>query len=384
MALRTISLCSGGGGLDLGLDAGARRAGLGGARAVCMVEGEAFAVATLAAQMEQGGLAPAPIWSDLRTFDARPWRGVVDCVAGGYPCQPFSLAGHRLGDLDDRHLWPDIVRILRDCEPAWCFFENVSGHLSLGGHDVIRELQAMGFCVACSLWTAEEVGAPHRRERLFILAAHPERICLRVEQGRGGGADGAGAALARERGEARALPDSERITQRDAPARDAEPGESVEPLTGRDGASWDVADADRERGEARSSVPEPTQEERARPSDGGSHAHVADAERDVGDERRPGDASEGARGWDAGRSALGPDHVAHADHRGELQSEGSKPVERRRACDGGGWAVEPDVGRVAHGVAARVERLRLLGNGVVPEQAACAFVELYDALTGGG
>ena len=312
MALRTISLCSGGGGLDLGLDAGARRAGLGGARAVCMVEGEAFAVATLAAQMEQGGLAPAPIWSDLRTFDARPWRGVVDLVTGGYPCQPFSLAGHRRGESDERHLWPDVARVVRECEPAWCFFENVAGHLSLGGHDVIRELQAMGYRTAASLWTAEEVGAPHRRERLFILAAHPERVRLRVEQGWGRWSHGPGAALARDYGTARAL---------------------------------------------------------------------ADPERDTGNEWRPGDASEGARGRDADRGALCPDHVAESDHRGQLQPEGRRPVVGRRTGDGGWWATEPDVGRVAHGVAARVERLRLLGNGVVPEQAARAFVGLWEALT---
>lgn len=346
MALRTISLCSGGGGLDLGLDAGARRAGLGGARAVCMVEGEAFAVATLAAQMEQGGLAPAPIWSDLRTFDARPWRGFVDCVAGGYPCQPFSLAGHRRGEDDERHLWPDVARVLRECEPAWCFFENVAGHLSLGGHDVIRELQALGFRVACSLWTAEEVGAPHRRERLFILAAHPDRINVRVQQGRGVGQDGTGADVARDDGAPCDVANTQGIRW-SARRREPSGGTTQQPVSSRDGAT------------------------------------LAHPERDAGNERRPGDAREGARGWDADRGTLGPDHVAHADHRGQLQPEGRQSDQRRWPGDGGWWATEPDVGRVAHGVAARVERLRLLGNGVAPEQAAQAFVELYDALTGG-
>ncbi len=166
-----LSLCSGVGGLDLGLELATG----GAARVVCHVEREAFAAAVLAARMEEKALAAAPVWSDLRTFDGRPWRGVVDCITGGYPCQPFSFAGERRGADDPRHLWPSIARIVAEVEPALCFFENVGGHLSLG-FDVVRdELQGMGFRVAAGLFSASEVGAPHRRERLFILAHRYER-----------------------------------------------------------------------------------------------------------------------------------------------------------------------------------------------------------------
>ena len=169
MALRSqpyISLASGGGGLDLGVDRGTG----GAAFPVCYVENEATAAALLVARMEDQRLPLAPLWSDLRTFDGRPWRGKVAGIVGGYPCQPFSNAGRRLGESDPRHLWPYIADIVRDVEPQWCFFENVGAHLRLGFYEVARSLQGMGYRVAATLLTAEEVGAPHRRERLFILA----------------------------------------------------------------------------------------------------------------------------------------------------------------------------------------------------------------------
>ena len=101
-SFNVLSVCSGTGGLDLGL-----RLAVPCARTVCYLEREAYAAAVLAARMEEEALDAAPIWTDLRTFDGKPWRGVVDCVLGGYPCQPFSFAGKRAGENDERHLWPD-------------------------------------------------------------------------------------------------------------------------------------------------------------------------------------------------------------------------------------------------------------------------------------
>lgn len=175
-----LSLCAGIGGLDLGL-----RLANPAARAVCYVEREATAAAILAARFEDGSLDEAPIWSDLRTFDGRAWRGCVDILTAGYPCQPFSVAGQRRGEDDPRHLWPHVARIIRECEPNGVFLENVGNHLKLGFREVALELRDMGFRVEAGLFTAEEVGAPHRRERLFALAyaggaryAEPERLAL--------------------------------------------------------------------------------------------------------------------------------------------------------------------------------------------------------------
>lgn len=162
MALRSISLCAGIGGIDLGL---ARWS-----RTVCYVEREAYAAACLVARMEEAALDPAPVWDDLKTFDGRPWRGRVDLVTGGYPCQPFSLAGARKGDQDPRHLWPDVRRIVEEVQPPLCFFENVPGHVSLGLEDVVRDLEGLGYRVAATLLSAADVGATHKRERLWIMA----------------------------------------------------------------------------------------------------------------------------------------------------------------------------------------------------------------------
>jgi len=163
--LRGISLCAGVGGLDLGLHLAEP-----GYRTVCHVERNSFAAATLVARMADASLAPAPVWDDLRSFDGRPWRGRIHLVSAGYPCQPFSLAGNRLGADDPRHLWPEVARIVREVAPRWCFFENVPGHLSLGFDHVAGELQGMGYGVAACVVSAAEVGAPHVRERMFILA----------------------------------------------------------------------------------------------------------------------------------------------------------------------------------------------------------------------
>jgi DNA (cytosine-5)-methyltransferase 1 len=159
-----LSLCSGVGGIDLGL-----RLAFPGYKTICHVEVEPSCQGVLLARMDDGVLDRAPIWGDLKRFDARPWRGLVDVVHGGYPCQPFSVAGKRRGADDPRHLWPHIERVVRECEPESCLFENVGGHLSLGASEVVRDMVDMGFRVAMGFFTASELGAPHARERLWIL-----------------------------------------------------------------------------------------------------------------------------------------------------------------------------------------------------------------------
>ena len=138
------------------------------------VEWEAFPRTVLIAAQRAGYFAPAPIWDDLRSFDARPFRGAFDIVLAGYPCQPFSAAGKRGGADDPRHLWPEVARVIRECRPEWVFLENVSGHVTLGLESVLRELWRMGYTPAAGLFSAAEVGAPHQRLRIFILAHSDE------------------------------------------------------------------------------------------------------------------------------------------------------------------------------------------------------------------
>ncbi len=119
----------------------------------------------------------APIWTDLKTFPWESFRDRVDILTGGYPCQPFSAAGKRAGKEDPRHLWPWIADGIRILRPRVCFFENVEGHISLGLSSVISDLEELGYKVSWGIFSASEVGAPHQRKRVFILAhdAHGEQ-----------------------------------------------------------------------------------------------------------------------------------------------------------------------------------------------------------------
>lgn len=156
--------------LDEGVRAGCEFFGIE-QRTVCYVEREAFAAATLVKHMEAGVLDAAPIWSDLVTFDGAAWRGKVDLITAGFPCQPHSVAGKRKGTDDERWLWQDIARIIRDVSPRFVFLENVRGLLSSGGFTpVITALVTLGFDVEWGVLAASQVGATHRRERVFMLA----------------------------------------------------------------------------------------------------------------------------------------------------------------------------------------------------------------------
>jgi len=120
--------------------------------------------------MENGQLDAAPIWSDLKSFPWAEFRDRVDILSGGYPCQPFSAAGKRLGTDDPQHLWPHIASGIRLLRPKLCFFENVEGHISLGLREVIEDLEYLGYEATWGIFSAAECGAPHQRKRVFILA----------------------------------------------------------------------------------------------------------------------------------------------------------------------------------------------------------------------
>jgi len=160
-----LSLCSGYGGIDLGL-----RSCIPNLRTIAYSEVEAFAIELLLARMESGSLDAAPIWPDVKSFPWSDLRDRVDIVTGGYPCQPFSSAGKRLGRDDPRHLWPYIADGVSILRPRFCFWENVEGHISLGLQEVIGDLESLGYKAAWGIFSAAEVGAPHQRKRVFILA----------------------------------------------------------------------------------------------------------------------------------------------------------------------------------------------------------------------
>ena len=292
-----LSLCSGYGGIERGLElAGFRH------RIIAYVEIEAFAIANLVAKMEEGKLAPSPIWSNLKTLPVEPFRGRVDLLTGGYPCQPFSAAGKRAGKDDPRHLWPYISDIIRAVRPVRCFFENVEGHISLGLREVISDLERLGYKTAWGIFSATEVGAPHRRKRVYILA------------------------------------DSQGIERR----------QGYQNSTGVDERS------------------------------GEGKIHITTGLRESGRSTELADSISAGLQGHAEHQSNHASRQAHSVPHGHSASEGS---DGRR---GATWTPEPSVGRVVDGCANRVDRVRLLGNGVVPQTAALAWVTLEKQLEKAG
>lgn len=160
-----LSLFSGYGGLDLGLEMAT------GCRTVCYVERESFAASILVARMEEAALGQAPVWDDVTTFDGGPWRGVVDCVVGGSPCQDLSVAGKRAGITGERSgLWKQMRRIVEQTGTAFVFWENVGGAINTALDLVSEDLEGLGYRTTGCVIEASDVGAPHERRRLFVLA----------------------------------------------------------------------------------------------------------------------------------------------------------------------------------------------------------------------
>lgn len=347
-------------------------------RAVVHVEIEAFAVENLVRQMEQGLVAPAPIWTDLKTFDGRPFRGKVHGITGGYPCQPFSVAGKRGGGEDPRHLWPYYTRLIDAVRPVWCFFENVYGHLSLGYDVVRRDLHRLGYQVAEGIFSAEEVGAPHLRKRLFILAVDNSRLDgLRQEYRLQAGRDGAQPAGEGELGDATSEQDDlgaagelgEEAERRKSEHRSARSTSQLADAVGnRGGRGSGQDDGAREEIEGEKQRQERDKEERERMrSKFGNGGELADGgvpglQGHAGYEHGPG--WPGA--WQGGPAA--PGVLRWPAGRGQAQYEWEPP------------RVEPSVGYVLDGHNFREDLLRMAGNAVVEQQAAYAWVTLWNQI----
>ena len=324
-----LAICAGVGGLELGL-----KLALGDAyRCVCYIEREGYAASVLVARMEDKALDTAPVWDDLATFDGRPWRGIVDLISAGFPCQPASTAGRRKGTDDDRWLWPHIKRIVCEVRPRLIFLENVPGLLNVNHGRalaaILGDMAELGYDAEWDMFSAKGVGAPHLRKRVFILARMAERD--------GDGFHG-------------------------APLR----------LSGESGTHSTAASSESSRRNSRMADPKIGREESAQlggrrsviVSEGGNMADADDLrrkrppqERELGGERPPLQ-SEGLPHWPPGPSDL----------------DAWREILRR-------WPdIEPAVRRMADESSPRVDRLRALGNAVVPVVAAVAFLHLAERI----
>ena len=356
-----LSLCSGYEGIGLGL-----RRVLPNLREIAYVEREGFPVANLVAKMEAGELDAAPVYTDVKTFPYGKFRGCVDILSGGFPCQPFSAAGKREGVEDPRHLFPYIANGIRECQPRIVFLENVEGIISAKTTDgesvlqyVLRELEGLGYRATAGVFSAAEVGAPHQRKRVYILGvADCERSGLR------------GGWSSKQRGD------------------------------DLDGIQGNKGERDELRSEAAGCSGDIREEELANRNNTGLEGHQCDSTSEQGEPiqadagaaggtRWPSRPSEPQHDWEEPRVTAVADtksqQSSSSNHRGESGATGEQEEGEPRGGDRGSLRqgtgqTEPRLGRATNGASSRVDRLRLLGNGVVPATAAKAFVTLSQRL----
>ena len=172
---------------ELALFAGAGGGILGGKllgwRTVCAVEWEPYPASVLCARQNDGLLPPFPIWDDVQTFDGNPWRGIVDVVSGGFPCQDISAAGKGAGiDGERSGMWGEMARIIHEVRPRFVFVENSPMLTSRGLGRVLGDLAAMGFDARWGVLGADSVGAKHRRERIWILGNTNDKSRLQASE----------------------------------------------------------------------------------------------------------------------------------------------------------------------------------------------------------
>lgn len=367
-----ISLCSGIGGIERGVERVFR-----GARTVCYVEREAFACALLVEKMEAARLDPAPIWTDLLSFDGRPWRGRVDIVTSGIPCQPYSLAGKRAGNSDERALWPELVRIVGECEPAIVFVENTPQFL-WHSEPLWTELGRLGFEAAPPLLsTASQYGAIFDGERIFLLFAAPDRAGMWLESWRSERARGAYPSEHRDDSEcaAKAAQLAERESHDEERAeswigtRTAPLGRGMQPAEtegerrregraehARDEGGYPASSEDRQASQADGLRREQRQRD-VSPRRGKSDAQGSGEQAPAPDSRR---LESQWRGWVFDRERQTLRHDVDGCYRG------------CRIC-GSPWEAESPACRVDDGFPDRLDRLFVLGNAVCPTQAEHAM-----------
>ena len=336
---------------ELALFAGAGGGILGGHllgwRTVCAVEWEPYPAGVLIARQNEGILPPFPIWDDVRTFDGNPWRGRVDVVSGGFPCQDISAAGKGKGiDGERSGMWKEMARIIGEVQPRFAFVENSPMLTSRGLDRVLGDLSTLGYNAEFGVVGADDAGAPHRRERIWILAyatVPNDATCGNTggRQPRKLGGSGCG-----ENGSQHPI------------------GQLADP---------DVFGRLHGQAEERTAIggihaqrePEPSGEDVADANGPGIPIHGRIREQGLGSggsEAALGERSAGAEWW-ATEPGLGV------------------LVDRLAAGMGPHGPVEPgSVPRVATGIPRRADRLKAIGNGQVPAAAALAWNTLYSRI----
>jgi len=308
--------------LFAGIGGGILGAMLCGHRCVCAVELDPYCRSVLVRRQNDGALPPFPIWDDIRTFDGRPWRGVVEVVSGGFPCQNISPAGDRTGITGEKSsLWFDMLRVVREVRPRYVFVEN-SAQLVRNGLDVVlKGLDAGGYDAQWCVLGASDIGAPHYRKRCWILAYANGRPAFPVGEGVG------------ETEEA-----AERHREKNHSAGIARRTSADERGCSLLGLEYQSSESSKRNGET----------------------HVSDT----------ANGRIMRRDWEFPTTET--TGGVQCDHRRGTPEYGSREW----------WKTEPRMDRVVDGISHRLERIRGLGNAQVPLCAATAWKILYERIKG--
>ncbi len=335
-----------------------------------------------------------PIAEDVKELAHDPERLVPDCdiLTAGYPCQPFSVAGKQRGAEDDRHIWPEIRTIVEAKRPTWCVFENVYGHIKLGLDKVLSDLEAIGYATRPFVVPACAVNAPHKRNRVWIIAhADSEGESGRaIDEGQRSGKlvgnaehDGSSppAIGGEHKEDARGAPKGEKASKQSA-------------RTGERGDTGNVADTDSNDGRHRSGSESQERQARVEHGRGGKRQSVGKTDKNVADTKSQhrDDRQHQKRGKATTKSGIRGQARASGEDVADTNGTGSQgqrgqhrlPEDQReeQASWTRWWEFEPPVGRVADGIPRRVDRIRGLGNAIVPaiaQQIGIAIKENYDA-----
>ena len=337
---------------ELALFAGAGGGILGGKllgwRTVCAVEWEAYPASVLCARQNDGLLPPFPIWDDVQTFDGKPWRGIVDVVSGGFPCQDISAAGKGAGiDGERSGMWGEMARIIYEVRPKYVFVENSPMLTSRGLGRVLGNLASMGFDAKWGVLGAADVGANHKRDRIWICAKwrgqipHAQHNRIRWwEQQQKSLKESYGKLADSEKLLGNGFNDNVRVGME----------QEAQPQFGDDSGTETLANA---RCQLR--------------SEGNS------GDLDTQKEIRATSAIHNKPGCE-GQNVSNSDSTQFKEM---CKSERTKQ-EYAYASDSRWWETEPNVGQMAHGLAPGSHRLKAIGNGQVPLCAATAWRILND------
>jgi DNA (cytosine-5)-methyltransferase 1 len=325
MKLKILDLFSGIGGFSLGLEA----TGHFETAAFCEIE-------PYCKQVLKKHWPTVPIFDDIRQLKGTD-IGTIDIITGGYPCQPFSVAGKQKAEQDPRHLWPEYFRLIQELRPTWVIGENVSGHIKLGLDSVLEDLASEGYSTRTFSISASSIGANHKRERVWTVAY-------------------SGSIANAMRG--------------------------IDNSLSKESRSWSYYEG-RGRGNA-NGISHPSTNERLDSKDVENSRRTLWQRGQFSKENEDEIGKENANQFERSSSTSKID-VANTDSKRQQEQWRPISVERQRKegqeleCKSW-WESEPRVGRVAHGIPKRVDRLKTLGNAVVPHipyYIGQAIVESY-------